>query len=420
MNEGNFERDGVKLHYLEWNGDESSRPAVLLLHGLSSNAAFWSRTAALLPRRRMVALDQRAHGSSSAPAAGYDPAILAADAAALVERLGLGRVAVAGHSWGASIALQLAADRPDLVAGLAIIDGPVRPWSELGMTWEQAARVLQPPLPKYPALEDAIEEKRRFLRESWGDDLAGFVRSGLVADGTGLRLPLTAPIRLEILRSMFFQPYDVLWAQVRCPVLLALADGDSGPFLDSKRRSAQVISEQVPGTVVHWHRSGHDIPIHLPGAIAEEITRLCLRAGLADVTAEIAGLEGDWQAPTGYQDWTAKDLLAHLSSSQAALPAISRSRPTAVEPGEPFDSGRWNASQVRRRKETPAADLKLELESAGVEMDRLLAELSVSEPVAAGTHAGLVAGDALQKMVEHQRDHLSELRRTLGSPASSP
>ena len=412
MGEGDFESQGIRLHYIEWNPDQVARPAVLLLHGLSSNATFWNRTAALLPGRRLVALDQRAHGRSDAPSDGYQPEVLAADAAALVERLALGRVVVAGHSWGASIALQLAADRPDLVAGLAIVDGPVRPWSESGMTWEQAERLMQPPLPLYSNLEEALAEKQGFLKDSWDEDLAEFVRAGLVAEEGGFRLPLTAAIRLEILRAMFFQPYDVLWAQVRCPVLLALAEGEPGPFLDSKRRSARVISEQVPGTVVHWHRSGHDIPIHLPAATAEELTRLCLRAGLADVSAEVLGLEGDWGAPTGYRDWTAKDLLAHLASTQAALPAISRSRATAGG-GEAFDPDRWNASQVRRRRETPTAELKGELRKAGEEMDLLLAELAVAEPVGSGTYAGLSSGEALQKMVEHQRDHLAELRRSL-------
>ena len=147
--EAKFDRSGVGLHYLQWRPETESRPPILLLHGLSSNASFWGRLAAHLPGRRLIALDQRAHGLSAAPDTGYEPATLAADAATLVEKLGLERLVVAGHSWGATIALQLAADRPDLVAGLAIIDGPVRPWSETGLTWEQAEKFMQPPLPLY-------------------------------------------------------------------------------------------------------------------------------------------------------------------------------------------------------------------------------------------------------------------------------
>ncbi len=395
--------------------------AVLLLHGLSSNASFWTRLAAFLPDRRLIALDQRAHGLSAAPDSGYEPATLAADAAAVIEAAGLERVVVAGHSWGATIALQLAADRPDLVAGLAIIDGPVRPWSETGLSWEQAEKFMQPPLPVYADLDQAVAEKRSILKTAWDDDLVDFVHAGLVAEGAGFRLPLTVPIRLQILRSMYFQPYGVLWPQVRCPVLLALAaGGEESIFTDFKRRSAALIAEQVPGTAVHWYQSGHDIPIERPAAVAADLERLCLRAAFADVTAEIAGLDGSWDAPTGYLDWTAKDLLAHLSSTQAALPAVARSRPNPVDamPAEPFDSDRWNASQVRRRRELPAADLVAELTTVGPEMDGLLAELSLEEPIGSGPYAGRTAESAMRSMLDHQREHLAELRRSLAAAAS--
>jgi pimeloyl-ACP methyl ester carboxylesterase len=412
-------RDTVGLHYLQWNSDATT-PPVLLLHGLSSNAAFWGRLASHMPGRRLIALDQRAHGLSAAPDTGYEPATLASDAAALVENLGLGRVVVAGHSWGATIALQLAADRPDLVAGLAVIDGPVRPWSETGLSWEQAEKFMQPPLPLYADLDHAVADKRATLKAAWGEDLVDFVRAGLLEDGGGLRLPLTAPIRLQILRSMYFQPYGVLWAQVRCPVLLALAAGGAeSMFADFKKRSAAAIAEQVPGTVVHWYESGHDIPLERPADVAADVERLCLRAGLADVTADVAAMEGSWERPTGYLDWTAKDLLAHLSSTQAALPSVARSRPGGAEPvaAEKFDSDRWNASQVRRRKDLPVEELLAELTAAALEMDGVLAELPLEEPIGAGPYAGQTSASAMESMIDHQRDHLAELRRSLaGSP----
>jgi uncharacterized protein (TIGR03083 family) len=412
-----LDKTSVSLHYLQWAAGASSDPPILLLHGLSSNASFWGRLAARLPDRRLIALDQRAHGLSAAPDTGYEPAALAADAAALIEELGIHRVVVAGHSWGATIALQLAADRPDLVAGLAVVDGPVRPWSETGLTWEQAEKFMQPPLPLYADLEAAVAEKRGVLKSAWDDDLVDFVRAGLVQDGGGLRLPLTAPIRLQILRSMYFQPYGILWPQVRCPVLLALAaGGEESIFTDFKKRSAALIAEQVPGTVVHWYESGHDIPIERPAEVAADLERLCLRAGLADVTTDIAALEGDWETPTGYEDWTAKDLLAHLSSTQAALPSVARSRPSqaAAAPAEPFDSDRWNASQVRRRRELAAEELIAELQAAATEMDGVLAELPLEEPIGAGPYAGETSAAAMTSMIEHQRDHLAELRRSLG------
>ena len=67
--DGWLERDGVRLHYLEWTPDSEAerQPACLLLHGLSSNARYWERLAQHLPGRRLVALDQRGHGLTGQP-----------------------------------------------------------------------------------------------------------------------------------------------------------------------------------------------------------------------------------------------------------------------------------------------------------------------------------------------------------------
>ena len=71
IHEGWFERDGVRLHYLEWEGSETGAEPILFLHGLSSNARYWERVAARLGGRRMLALDQRSHGLSERPEGGY-------------------------------------------------------------------------------------------------------------------------------------------------------------------------------------------------------------------------------------------------------------------------------------------------------------------------------------------------------------
>src|SRR5205807_5306464 len=121
VNDGWLERAGVRLHYLEWLPDSQARePALFLLHGLSSNARVWERLADRQGARRIVALDQRSHGLSDRPPTGYAATELTADAAHAIRALSLGRPLVAGHSWGASVALELASGFPDLVSGLAI------------------------------------------------------------------------------------------------------------------------------------------------------------------------------------------------------------------------------------------------------------------------------------------------------------
>jgi esterase len=103
-------------------------PPLIVLHGLLGRARNWLTIARALQERWGVRLvDLRNHGASPwSDEAGY--AAMAADVAALIERLAAGRPAtVLGHSMGGKVAMVLALTRPELVARLVIVDiAPVR------------------------------------------------------------------------------------------------------------------------------------------------------------------------------------------------------------------------------------------------------------------------------------------------------
>jgi pimeloyl-ACP methyl ester carboxylesterase len=77
---------------------------------------------ALADHFRMVRYRQRRRGADAERPEPVSFAQHAADAAALLRRLGIRRAHVAGHSTGGSIALELAADHPDLVQSLALLE----------------------------------------------------------------------------------------------------------------------------------------------------------------------------------------------------------------------------------------------------------------------------------------------------------
>jgi uncharacterized protein (TIGR03083 family) len=111
--------------------------------------------------------------------------------------------------------------------------------------------------------------------------------------------------------------------------------------------------------------------------------------------------------------WTAKDLLAHLASTQAAMPAVIRAPSAGSGSGEPFDSGRWNASQLRRRAERTPEELKAELVAAGPEIDAALREIDLDRELGAGSFAGWRMDAGMRAMLRHQREHLDQLRSSL-------
>ncbi len=73
----------------------------------------------------VLATDARGHGRSGLPAEPVSEAVLAADAAMVLDDLAAGPVLVVGHSMGATTAAQLGRIRPDLVSAAVLEDPPV-------------------------------------------------------------------------------------------------------------------------------------------------------------------------------------------------------------------------------------------------------------------------------------------------------
>jgi pimeloyl-ACP methyl ester carboxylesterase len=112
--------NSIHIRYLDWNGDD---PPILLLHNNRGTADPWRRYVDVSPlTNRYIAPDQRGCGSTEKPPTGYSAWHLAADVAGLVDTLKLGRVPIVGCAIGGSIGLAVAANYPEKVSALAILD----------------------------------------------------------------------------------------------------------------------------------------------------------------------------------------------------------------------------------------------------------------------------------------------------------
>ncbi len=107
---------------------EGSAEPVVLLHGHPRTHTTWHRVAPVLARTRTVVCpDLRGYGGSSAPPSDadhrpYSKRVMARDVVGLMDRLGHDRFAVVGHDRGAYVAHRLAADYPERVTRLAVLD----------------------------------------------------------------------------------------------------------------------------------------------------------------------------------------------------------------------------------------------------------------------------------------------------------
>jgi 2-(acetamidomethylene)succinate hydrolase len=113
---------GLDIHYFHRAG---TGPTLIFLHPSSGYGRMWQETTAHLPTDYNVfALDQRGHGDSSRPDGEYSAEELSRDLKLFVDKLGLHRVIVAGHSLGGRVALCFAAAHPDITTGLIMVAGP--------------------------------------------------------------------------------------------------------------------------------------------------------------------------------------------------------------------------------------------------------------------------------------------------------
>jgi len=115
-------RDGGTLHLLE----RGEGQPVLLVHGITLNAELWApQLHGLAEDFRVLSLDQRGHGRSTAGADGYGMGQLGDDIAAVIEGLDLHDVLLVGHSMGGMASLTFAVDHPELrrerLAGLGLV-----------------------------------------------------------------------------------------------------------------------------------------------------------------------------------------------------------------------------------------------------------------------------------------------------------
>ena len=258
---------------LEWPGED---PAVVFLHGLSGIADVWGPTvAAMRSHRRFVALDQRGHGQSPQPPSGYAVADYDRDAAALIRELGAGPVHLAGHSMGARVALVLAANQPELLRSVAIVDIGPEAWkanitgsihafdrlpTRLASRQEAVAFMgVRPPTtperrPFVPESSNraAQSEEIFFARLREGDGGSYEWRASIDA--------LKQSVRLQRSRSYWSE-----WRAISLPAILirgAVSTELRPAIADRMRRENPAVQ------YIEYEGIGHNIPLLAPGRLA--------------------------------------------------------------------------------------------------------------------------------------------------------
>lgn len=196
------------IHFSD-EGPKDGR-AALFSNSLGSDLRVWDRVVPLLPAGlRVIRYDKRGHGLSDCPPRGtWGMADHVADAAALLDALEVKGAVVVGLSIGGMIAQGLAAERPDLVHGMALCDTAAKIGAP-GM-WNERIQAIE--AGGLESMADAVMERwftKRFRAEEkvelrlWRNmltrtSLDGYLGSGAAIGDADLR-ESTARLRLPTL-----------------------------------------------------------------------------------------------------------------------------------------------------------------------------------------------------------------------------
>jgi pimeloyl-ACP methyl ester carboxylesterase len=108
---------------LFFTDEGSGDPTLLFVHGYTCDSHDWSwQIPHFVTSHRVIAVDLRGHGRSSAPDTGYTPQDFAGDLVRLLDHLAVQRVVAIGHSLGGAVAGALAVEHPERVEAMVAID----------------------------------------------------------------------------------------------------------------------------------------------------------------------------------------------------------------------------------------------------------------------------------------------------------
>jgi pimeloyl-ACP methyl ester carboxylesterase len=266
----------VRLRATRWSGVGTP---VLLLHGLASQRRFWNLVVPLLSGLPVLALDQRGHGESDKPSSGYDTATVVRDVSTALDALGWRRVAVIGHSWGAIVALGLAAAEPERVTAVACIDGG---FGGLSRTASRAElrEMLTPPRIALPP-----DELRQLLRDGmawWTPEVEAALLPGFDVGPDGLmRSRLAFEHHMQVVDAILDADPAADFDRIRAPAWLVsaepivtmtpagAADPAHGDWLKSKNAGLAAAAERLAQPrLLRWAGAVHDVPLQWPALVA--------------------------------------------------------------------------------------------------------------------------------------------------------
>ena len=264
--------DDTRVHYI----DESPSPdhvgdrgrTLVLVHGFGASVNEWRL---LIPELtaagyRVIAIDLRGHGWSTRPDGDYSIAGQTELILDLLDRLGVERFSIIGHSWGSAVSLSVVSRAPDRVENIVLYNGMFfqehRPalfsWSRVPGLGEFIFGVIYPER-RGDRLTWAFYDPERFVTEAVVEEVDAY-----------LDRPGTNAATLAGIRAMDFSELETRYRRVEQPVLLIWGREDQLTPMEWGERLANELQD---ARILVVPLCGHLPMLEAPSATSNAILR---------------------------------------------------------------------------------------------------------------------------------------------------
>jgi pimeloyl-ACP methyl ester carboxylesterase len=229
--------DGVPIHYRSiGTGDR----AVVLIHCWGCSSHYWDAVVPVLSRHvRVVTLDLAGHGASGKNRSMWTVHAFAEDVHAVVEKLGLARVVLVGHSMAGPIALETALLIPERVVGISPIDTMKRASSS--MSEADRKKFFDRMRGDFPGVTEKLV-RGFFPPNAPADVVERVVKDELAQDPT---------IAVPILDAAFSYPDADSLRRIHAPIHAIESDLSPTDATGNRTLAPQFEASIIPGTG-HW------------------------------------------------------------------------------------------------------------------------------------------------------------------------
>src|SRR5581483_5198906 len=224
--------NGIQINY----SVEGEGPWVIMSHSLACNLSMWDAQAAALSRRyKVLRYDLRGHGGTDAPAGDYTFDMLAYDAHALLEALGIRSCHWVGLSIGGMIGQAFALKFPGVFKTMVLADTSSRNPPEAKPVWEARVKTARENGMEgvvEPTLQRWLTEPYRKAHPETAARLAAMIRSTPVAGYAGCCAAIPTLNFTDQLKN------------IKVPTLVIVGEQDPG----APPEVAKVIHEKIAGS----------------------------------------------------------------------------------------------------------------------------------------------------------------------------